>query len=61
MIPEEVDAPDIKQGFVEMSNVDPISEMSNMIQHFRLFESQQRLLQTTDQVLGQVTSELGKF
>lgn len=61
MVAEEMDDPQVKQGFVETSNVDPMSEMTNMIQHFRLFESQQRLLQTTDQVLGQVTSELGKF
>ena len=58
---EEVDAPRVRQGFVEGSNVDPIAEMTNMIQHFRLFEAQQRLLQTTDQVLGRITNDLGKF
>jgi flagellar basal-body rod protein FlgF/flagellar basal-body rod protein FlgG len=61
MAPEEMEAPLVKQGFVEASNVDPLLEMTNMIQHFRLFESQQRLLQTTDSVLGQVTNDLGRF
>lgn len=51
----------ILQGRLESSNVNPISEMTDMISHFRLFESQQKMLQTTDQILGQVTRELGRF
>ncbi len=53
--------PSVVQGHVEGSNVNPISAMTDMIAHFRLFESQQKLLQTTDQILGHVTRELGKF
>lgn len=53
--------PKILQGRLEGSNVNPISEMTDMITHFRLFESQQKMLQTTDQILGQVTRELGRF
>ncbi len=59
--PEPLDAPDIRSGVVEMSNVNPMSEMTDMITHFRLFESQQKMLQTTDQALGAVTRDLGKF
>jgi len=59
--PERLDAPDVRQGFVEGSNVNPLSEMSDMITHFRLFESQQKMLQTTDQTLGAITRDLGKF
>ncbi len=51
----------VLQGHVEGSNVNPLSEMTDMITHFRLFESQQKMLQTTDQILGHVTRELGKF
>ncbi len=57
----DVDNPSFVQGHVEGSNVNPISEMTDMISHFRLFESQQKMLQTTDQILGHVTRELGKF
>ena len=61
MEPEDVDTPDVKQGFLEGSNIDPVHEMTEMITHFRLFESQQKTLQTLDQVLGNVTRDLGKF
>lgn len=57
----DLDGRSVVQGSVEGSNVNPISEMTDMIAHFRLFESQQKLLQTTDQILGHVTRELGKF
>lgn len=57
----DVDEQSVVQGAVEGSNVNPISEMTDMIAHFRLFESQQKMLQTTDQILGHVTRELGKF
>lgn len=59
--PVEVDAPGILQGHLETSNVDVIGEMTEMIQHFRLYESQQKVLQTTDQVLQGVTRDLGRF
>jgi flagellar basal-body rod protein FlgF/flagellar basal-body rod protein FlgG len=59
--PEPLAAPAVLQGSVEMSNVNPLTEMSEMITHFRLFESQQKMIQTTDQALGAVTRDLGKF
>lgn len=59
--PEPLDAPSVRQGIVEMSNVNPLTEMTEMITHFRLFESQQKMLQTTDQALGAVTRDLGTF
>ncbi len=62
MEPLNVDSsPVVRQGFVETSNVDPVREMTDMIAHFRLFESQQKSLQATDQVLGNITRDLGKF
>lgn len=59
--PLPVENPTVKQGLLETSNVDPLLEMTEMITHFRLFESQQKMLQTHDQILGHVTRELGKF
>lgn len=59
--PEPVETPRVKQGFLEGSNVDPMTEMTDMIEHFRLFETQQRMIRSTDQVLGRTTQSLGKF
>lgn len=59
--PEDVEAPVVLQGTVEGSNADPIREMTQMITHHRLFESQQKLLQSQDGVLSAVTRDLGKF
>lgn len=61
MEPMDVEDPSIRQGFIETSNVDPITEMTQMISRFRQFESQQKVLRTHDQILGHVTRELGKF
>jgi flagellar basal-body rod protein FlgF len=60
-IPEPLEKSDIRQGFVETSNVDTIREMTRLISHLRLFESQQKALQTTDQVLAGITRDLGRF
>ena len=59
--PDEVEVPVVLQGFVEGSNADPVREMTDMIQQFRFFEAQQKLLQSQDQILGAVTRDLGKF
>ena len=57
----DLDDPNVMQGYIETSNVDVIGAMTEMIQHFRLFETQQKMLQTTDQVLAGVTRDLGRF
>lgn len=61
MEPVDLDDPTVLQGYVENSNVDAIGEMTEMITHFRIYEAHQKLLQSHDQVLGQVTQNLGKF
>jgi flagellar basal-body rod protein FlgF len=61
MEPVDLDNPAVLQGYVENSNVDAIGEMTEMITHFRIYEAHQKLLQAHDQVLGQVTQNLGKF
>jgi len=52
---------EIQQGFYENSNVDPLQEMVKMTKNARLFESQQRALRTSDELLSRVTTQLGKF
>jgi len=59
--PQEVDAPRVQQGVVETSNVNAVAEMTDMIKHFRLFESQQKALRTTDGVLSRATRDLGQM
>jgi flagellar basal-body rod protein FlgF len=51
----------VMQGYYESSNVDPLNEMVDMMKTTKMFESQQRAITTTDQMLGQATSKLGKF
>lgn len=51
----------IMQGYYESSNVDPLNEMVDMMKTTKMFESQQRAITTTNEMLGQATSKLGKF
>ena len=51
----------VRQGLLETSNVDAVGEMVNLMEHVRLFESQQKALKTQDEVLGSVTRDLGSF
>lgn len=52
--------PVMHQGFLEASNVNPIQEMSQMIEAHRLFEQNAKLMQSFGN-LNQQSSELGKF
>ncbi len=61
MEPIDVEAPDVRQGYLEQSNVDAIQAMTEMIEFYRLFESQQKTIRTADEILGRITRELGKF
>lgn len=51
----------IAQGFVESGNVDTMEEMTSMMMNLQLFESQQKVMQSTDEILQQVTTRLGRF
>lgn len=51
----------VVQGFYESGNVDPLQELVSMTQNMRLFESQQRAMRTTDEMLSQATTRLGRF
>jgi len=59
--PVPVDEPVVLQGYVEASNVDAVGEMTDMIAYYRQFESHQKMMQTSDQVLGAAIRDLGKF
>lgn len=49
----------VKQGFVELSNVDPIRVMTEMIEVLRGYEAYQKVIQSVDEIDGQAVSEVG--
>ncbi|MGB0345863.1 MAG: flagellar hook-basal body protein [Balneolaceae bacterium] len=51
----------VMQGYFEKGNVEPLAEMVDMMRNMQMFESQQRALKTTDDMLSQVTSRLGRL
>ncbi|GAF65045.1 flagellar basal-body rod protein FlgF [Bacillus sp. TS-2] len=51
----------IHQGFVEKSNVDPTQTMTEMMNAYRSFESNQRVLQAYDQSLQKAVNEIGRL
>jgi flagellar basal-body rod protein FlgF len=51
----------VMQGYFEKSNVETLTEMVTMMQNMRMFESQQKAMRTTDEILAQVTTRLGQF
>jgi flagellar basal-body rod protein FlgF/flagellar basal-body rod protein FlgG len=65
-VPEETqmttdESSQIVQGFYESGNVDPLMELVDMTRNMRMFESQQRAMRTTDEMLSQATTRLGRF
>lgn len=59
--PEEMEDLQIKQGYIELSNVNAMTELSDMITTSRLFESQQRTLRSIDEALQRATRDLGAY
>lgn len=55
-----VENPNVQQGIVEESNVNPIEEMVNMMTLYRYFEADQKALRTQDDLLGKAANEIGK-
>ncbi len=51
----------VHQGFVEQSNVNAVSEMSNLINANRNFESIQRVIKTYDNMSAKAVNDLTKF
>ncbi len=49
--------PKIYQGFLEASNVNPVTEMVNLIQVNRAYEANQKTIQTQDNLAGKLINE----
>jgi flagellar basal-body rod protein FlgG len=60
--PAEVIGPDtrpkIRQGFLEGSNVNAVTEMVEMIEVNRAYEANQKMIQTEDSLLGKLLNEV---
>lgn len=59
--PDDDDKSFVMQGYFEKSNVETLAEMVSMMRNMQMFESQQRAMRSTDEMLSQVTTRLGQF
>ncbi len=59
-LPSRLEQPNIIQGKLEGSNVNPVSEMVNLLELQRSFESSQRTIKIIDRVLSQASTQLSK-
>lgn len=50
------DRPKVHQGFLETSNVNPVTEMVQLIEVNRAYEANQKAIQSQDQMTGQLIS-----
>jgi flagellar basal-body rod protein FlgG len=46
----------IQQGYVEASNVDPVSEITNLISAQRAYEMNSKVIQAADQMSGTISN-----
>jgi flagellar basal-body rod protein FlgG len=63
-VPEEglTDSPGtgVRQGFLQISNVEPVNEMVRMMETLRHFEALQRYFRVNDDLMSRAIDELGK-
>ncbi|MCX7904266.1 MAG: flagellar hook-basal body complex protein [Caloramator sp.] len=52
---------DIKQGYLEKSNVDAIEVITEMISIMRSYESNQKVIQSLDETLNKTVNEIGSI
>ncbi|MBM7854230.1 flagellar basal-body rod protein FlgG [Desulfohalotomaculum tongense] len=51
----------VRQGFVEKSNVDVVKEITDMITVLRTYEANQKMIQTQDELLGKAVNQVGRL
>jgi flagellar basal-body rod protein FlgF len=59
VIPEDA-RPKVRTSYLEASNVNPISEMVQMIEVNRAYEANQKAIQTHDALAGRLINEVGR-
>ncbi|MGL5955143.1 MAG: flagellar hook-basal body protein [Brevinema sp.] len=55
---QNLDNPKVLQGFLEKSNVQPVDEMVRMIEVQRLYEANQKVIQTEDEMLNHAVNKV---
>lgn len=64
-LPSAIGNPEIgyrlEQGFIERSNVDPQQAMTEMMNAYRIFEANQKVLQAYDRSLDKAVNEVGRI
>jgi flagellar basal-body rod protein FlgF len=58
--PLNLENAEVRQGYLERSNVDVLKEMVDMIETYRGFETGQKMIQIQDETLAKAVNELGK-
>lgn len=51
----------LRQGMLEMSNVNPISELTSMLQATRIFEANQKIVKTYGELEAKAVNDIGKL
>ncbi|WP_430790246.1 flagellar hook-basal body protein [Virgibacillus flavescens] len=51
----------IQQGFLEQSNVDTLQSMTEMMESYRMFETNQRVLKAYDESMSKAVNEVGRL
>lgn len=59
--PEEPQNYEVRQGYLERSNVNPVSEMVEMIAAVRAYEAGQKVIQAVDSTLEKAANEVGRI
>nr|WP_320147966.1 flagellar basal-body rod protein FlgF [uncultured Anaeromusa sp.] len=58
--PQPVATPDLQQGYLEMSNVNAVQEMVNLITAYRAYEIDSKAVQSEDSLLDKAVNEVGR-
>jgi len=58
---EVAQRPKVRQGFVEGANVNPVTEMVQMIEINRAYENNSKMVQTHDSLMGKLINEAAQF
>jgi flagellar basal-body rod protein FlgF len=58
--PTAVSEPSLRQGALELSNVNPVSVMTSMMTAMRVYEANQKVVTALDEILNKAVNEVGR-
>lgn len=59
--PENMENPQVLQGYLESSNVNPVREMVDLITVVRAYELSQKVIQAQDETLDRIVNQVGRL